>query len=215
MDMPSKKSLALYFGAGFILALLEPLILLALGDDLVGAFWPMAIRSLEWTQFLREFRSLVFAFFLLVVPLSFYRSKNASNLEKVISVTITGFVFGLVFIFILLNVAYFRDAFILLPTTYGFIILCTTLIIGGAPNNPFKEGREKVNRSLHLLLVIFAVWLISPGLSAMAGLSPSPPKLQLEEGQYQVTTTSYEYPMPEEVSSIPVSYTHLTLPTKA
>jgi len=206
MDMPSKKSLALYFGAGFILALLEPLILLALGDDLVGAFWPMAIRSLEWTQFLREFRSLVFAFFLLVVPLSFYRSKNASNLEKVISVTITGFVFGLVFIFILLNVAYFRDAFILLPTTYGFIILCTTLIIGGAPNNPFKEGREKVNRSLHLLLVLFAVWLICPGLSAMAGLSPSPPKLQLEEGQYQVTTTSYEYPMPEEVSSIQGDY---------
>ena len=42
MEMPSKRRLALLFGAGFILALLEPLILLALGYDLGGAFWPMA-----------------------------------------------------------------------------------------------------------------------------------------------------------------------------
>ena len=33
-----------------------------MGNDLGGAFWPMAKRSLEWTYFLRENRSLIFAF---------------------------------------------------------------------------------------------------------------------------------------------------------
>ena len=51
MDLPSKRKLALLFTAGFVFALLEPLILLALGNDLGGAFWPMAKRSLEWTYF--------------------------------------------------------------------------------------------------------------------------------------------------------------------
>jgi len=206
VDMPSKRNLALLFGAGFMVALLEPLIILAMGNDLGAAFWPMARRSLDWTYFLRDFRSIIFGFFLLAVPLSYYRSKNASNIEKVIAITITGFILGLFLIFTLLNIAYYRDAFVLLPTAYGFIILCSALIIGGPPNNPFKEGREKFNRSSHLLLVLFAIWLISPGLSAMAGLSPSPPKLEIQEGQYQVITTSYEYPMPEEVASIQGDY---------
>ena len=131
MDLPSKRKLGLLFGAGFIFALLEPLILLALGDDLGGAFWPMAKRSLEWTYFLRENHSLIFAFFILAIPFSYFRSDKASNLEKVIAIFVTGFVFGLLSIFMLLNWAYYRDAFLLLPTTYGFIILCCAMIIRG------------------------------------------------------------------------------------
>ena len=69
MEMPSKRYIALMVFCGFILALLEPLILLLMGDDLGGAFWPMAKRSLNWTYFLRENRTIVFAFFLLAVPL--------------------------------------------------------------------------------------------------------------------------------------------------
>ena len=55
---------------------------------------PMAKRSLEWTYFERESFSN-FGFFLIAVPFSFYRSNNASNLEKVIAFFVTGFVFGL------------------------------------------------------------------------------------------------------------------------
>ena len=54
MEMPSKRKLALIVFVGFLLALLEPIILLLMGNDLGGAFWPMAKRSLEWTYFLRE-----------------------------------------------------------------------------------------------------------------------------------------------------------------
>ena len=204
--MPSKRKLALLFGAGFFFALSEPLILLASGKDLGGAFWPMAKRSLEWTYFLREYHSLIFAFFLLAVPFSYYRSSKASNLEKVIAVIITGIVFGLLFIFTLLNWAYYRDAFLLLPTTYGFIILCSVLIISGIPKNPFKDSKDRFSNIAHILLVLVAVWLISPGITAMAGLSPSPPKLEIEKGMYEVEIFDYEYPMPEEVSSIQGDY---------
>lgn len=206
MDIPSKRKLGLLFGAGFIFALLEPLILLALGNDLGGAFWPMAKRSLEWTYFLRENHSLIFAFFILAIPFSYFRSHKASNLEKVIAIFVTGFVFGLLSIFMLLNWAYYRDAFLLLPTTYGFIILCCAMIIRGVPKNPFKDTKDKFTNIAHILLVLVAVWLISPGITAMAGLSPSPPKLQMEKGQYEVEINSYEYPMPEEVSSIQGDY---------
>ena len=206
MDLPSKRKLGLLFGAGFIFALLEPLILLALGDDLGGAFWPMAKRSLEWTYFLRENHSLIFAFFILAIPFSYFRSDKASNLEKVIAIFVTGFVFGLLSIFMLLNWAYYRDAFLLLPTTYGFIILCCAMIIRGIPKNPFKDTKDRFSNIAHILLVLVAVWLISPGITAMAGLSPSPPKLQMENGLYEVEIKDYEYPMPEEVSSIQGDY---------
>ena len=47
MDLPSKRKLGLLFGAGFIFALLEPLILLALGDDLGEHFgqWQSVLWS--------------------------------------------------------------------------------------------------------------------------------------------------------------------------
>ena len=206
MDLPSKRKLGLLFGAGFIFALLEPLILLALGNDLGGAFWPMAKRSLEWTYFLRENHSLIFAFFILTTPFAYFRSDKASNLEKVIAIFVTGLVFGLLSIFMLLNWAYYRDAFLLLPTTYGFIMLCCALIIRGIPKNPFKDAKDRFSNIAHILLVLVAVWLISPGITAMAGLSPSPPKLQMENGLYEVEINDYEYPMPEEVSSIQGDY---------
>ena len=206
MDLPSKRKLGLLFGAGFIFALLEPLILLALGNDLGGAFWPMAKRSLEWTYFLRENHSLIFAFFILTTPFAYFRSDKASNLEKVIAIFVTGLVFGLLSIFMLLNWAYYRDAFLLLPTTYGFIMLCCAMIIRGVPKNPFKDTKDRFSNIAHILLVLVAVWLISPGITAMAGLSPSPPKLQMENGLYEVEIDDYEYPMPEEVSSIQGDY---------
>ena len=206
MEMPSKRKLSLLILIGFILALLEPIILLALGYDLGGAFWPMAKRSLQWTYWLRENRTLVFAFFLLAVPFSYYRSQSSSKYEKIIAISITGFLLGLLSIFTLLNYAYFRDAFLLLPTTYGFIFLCLALIIAGLPRNPFVEEREKISTASHFLLVILAVWLITPGLSAMAGLSPYPPELKLSDGQYEIQIDDYEYPMPEEVSSIQGDY---------
>ena len=204
--MPSRKKLGFLFALGFLLSLLEPLVLLVMGNDIGGALWPMANRSLDWTYFLREWRTEVFGLAIISVPLAFSRSKNSSAWEKTIATVVLGLTFGLLFIFTLLNMAYIRDAFILLPTTYGFIIICSVLIVGGVPKNPFKDENNKLNSSIHILLVLISIWLIGPGLSAMAGLLPSPPEPEFDEGQYSVITTVHEYPMPEEVSSIQGDY---------
>jgi len=206
MDVPSNRRLAILVGIGFSIAILEPIILLALGDDLAGAFWPMAIRSLEWTMLLREWRTGAFALLLVATPVVIVRCNNCGPWEKVIASLLLGIFVGLTVIFSLLNMAYLRDAFILLPTTYGFIILFSVLMIGGLPTNPFNGQNKKLNRSIHICLVLFSVWLIGPGISAMAGLSPSPPEFKMEKGQYAVKTTIHEYPMPEEVASIQGDY---------
>ncbi|MAH91492.1 MAG: hypothetical protein CMA11_06960 [Euryarchaeota archaeon] len=221
MDVPSNRKLGLIFGAGFFLALLEPLILLAMGDDIGGALWPMANRSLDWTFSLRAWRVEVFAFFLFAVPICFVRSNKSSNWEKVIATLVIGVIFGLFLIFSLLNMAYLKDAFILLPTTFGMIMLCAAFIAGGTVSNPFKQETERFSRGVHLLLVIAAIWLISPGLTAMAGLLPTPPELEMEEGLYEFETTIHQYPMPVEVSSIQGDYeedvtfsVYLTIPNE-
>ena len=206
MDMPSNRRLVILFGMGFLLALLEPIVLLAMGNDIAGALWPMAIRSLELTLFLREWRTFAFGFFLLSTSVVLTRCNNSGSWEKVISALILGLTTGLLVIFTLLDIAYLRGAFILLPTAYGFIILCTVLMVSGLPKNPFDQENIRLKRILHIGLVLFSVWLIGPGLSAMAGLSPSPPELGLEKGQYSVKTTVHEYPMPEEVASIQGDY---------
>ena len=206
MEMPRKRYILLMVIAGILLALLEPLILLLMGNDLGGAFWPMAKRSLEWTYFLRDNRTLVFAFFILAVPFSYVRSKTAGNFERSIFVVFVGFILGLLGIFSLLNWAYYRDAFLLIPTTYGFLLLCSALIIRGMPENPFSSDVGRWEKISHIAVILLSVWLITPGLSSIAGLAPSPPKLQIEDGQYQVDINSYEYPMPEEVSSIQGDY---------
>ena len=130
MEEPSNRRLVILTVIGFTIAISEPVVLLALGDDLAGAFWPMAIRSLEWTMFLREWRTGVFAILLVLTPTVFVRCNNSGSWEKVIACLLLGLFTGLTVIFSLLNMAYLRDAFILLPTTYGFIILFSVLIIG-------------------------------------------------------------------------------------
>jgi len=206
MEAPSKRRFALLVGVGFILALCEPIILLLMGNDLGGAFWPMAKRSLELTYFLREFRALTLAFFIIAIPFSYQKSKHVSNLERNLLVTLVGMILGLLFIYLLLNLAYFRGAFLLLPTTLGFLLLCVALMIGGLPKNPFKGGYDRIKRISHLFAVTFSIWLILPGLISMAGLSPYPPKLDMKSGSYSVSVESHEYPMPDEVSSIQGDY---------
>ena len=206
MDVPSKRNLVLLFLAGFTLSLLEPVILLAMGRDIASALWPMANRALDVTYFLRDWRTEVFALFLVILPFIIIKANNSSKIQKIIATILIGISFGLLLIYSLLNLAYLRDAFVLLPTSIAIVLLCSLLVAGGLPKNPFKPSESRFSESFHLVLVAFAVWLISPGLTAMAGMLPSPPELELSDGQYDVITTAYEYPMPEEVSSIQGDY---------
>lgn len=206
MDVPSKRNLVLLFLAGFTLSLLEPVILLAMGRDIASALWPMANRALDVTYFLRDWRTEVFALFLVILPFIIIKANKSSKIQKIIATILIGISFGLLLIYSLLNLAYLRDAFVLLPTSIAIVLLCSLLVAGGLPKNPFKPSESRFSESFHLFLVAFAVWLISPGLTAMAGMLPSPPELELSDGQYDVITTAYEYPMPEEVSSIQGDY---------
>ena len=65
----------------------------------------------------------------------------------------------------------------LLPTSYGIILLTILLIVGGVPRLPKTETKYNfTTRTLHLLGVFFAAWLLMPGIPAMIGIAPSPPE---------------------------------------
>jgi len=126
----------------------------------------------------------------------------------------------------LLDIAYLRGAFLLLPTLYGIILFNLLVVAGGIPKLPRRsfELSSKINRSLHLIGVLVAVWLVIPGLSAFAGLSPTPPEAPSagygsSPGPYDTTTTILPYSMPQEVEEIRGTYEediefsiHLTVP---
>ena len=206
MDVPSNRKIVFLFLSGLLISIFEPIYLLITGSSIASALWPMALGALDWTFFLREWRSELFGVILILTAIIFTKCNDRSNLEKAIATVLLGIVTGYLVVFILLDIAYLRGGFILLPTVYGFIILYCVLIIGGLPNNPFNEENKKLNRILHIGFVLISVWLIGPGISAMAGLSPSPPQLEIEDGQYSVKTTVYEYPMPKEVADIQGDY---------
>ena len=204
-DLSSRRVFA-FFSAGFVFSLAEPIFLLLTGSSIVSALWPMANRTLEWTFTLREIRSFLFGIFLILIPISFHRRKKASVYEKLASIFIAGASLSFIMMYILLNYAYIRDAFVLLPTTVGFTMFCAMIIGFDLPKNPFQKSGKDIKNSVKLVMILFSVWLFVPGLPAMAGLLPSPPELEFEDGKYNVETTSYEYPMPENVSSIQGDY---------
>ena len=135
MEMPKSKYFAIIAVAGFVLAFIEPIILLLLGDDLGGAFWPMAIRTLELTLYLRENRSLVFALTIIVTLTALVYNKSENPVSIMLATFSVGLVFGLLVVFTLLDMAYMRGAFVLLPTLYGFLILILSFKIYGIPKN--------------------------------------------------------------------------------
>lgn len=99
-----------------------------------------------------------------------------------------------------------KDAFVLLPTCLGIILLYSCLIAFEVANYSISEIKLRLSHLGHLASVLVAIWLISPGVSSMAGLLPTPPELDLQEGRYVISTQSYEYPMPEEVAKIQGDY---------
>ncbi len=199
----TETKLLIGFGLlGVLLPFLEPLTLLLLGDDLGGAFWPMAIRTLEFTMLLRENRSILFAIILLSTVTGLYTGRSENKFTTVLSSFILGLTIGLFAIFVLLDMAYIRGAFLLLPTVYGFIILICSIKIFGRPRNIFTGTRSKVSGLLNYSLVLFAVFLITPGLEAISGLAPQPPELVLTEEKFSIETEVHQYPMPNEVEEI-------------
>tara|TARA_S200000501_G_scaffold227619_1_gene213428 strand:- start:4066 stop:5721 length:1656 start_codon:yes stop_codon:yes gene_type:complete len=213
-ENPSRVIDCLVVFSGLLASIIQPLILLFSGKDVNDAIWPHAYRTLQMTMFLREYVELmiVFALILLIISVIFvnYQFKGKSNnlVFQRILLFFLGLIIGFIILYFLLDIFYLRGAFLLLPTTYGIILLSILLIAGGMPRLPKSESRYLfMTRTLHLLGVFFAAWLLMPGIPAMIGIAPSPPEKPIigygaDPGPFDTTMTIHPYLMPEEVELI-------------
>jgi hypothetical protein len=214
-------------GLGFLLPLIEPFILLLAGNNIANSLWPHAIRSLSWSFTLREYSLLIFLCSIALTTTVLLLLKHEPRTwVRNTAIFFSGSIIGMILVFVLLDIAYLCGAFLLLPTLYGIILFNLLAIAGGIPKIPQRGSKlsSKINRSLHVIGVLIAVWLVIPGLTAFAGLSPTPPEAPSSgygssPGPYDTQTTVFPYPMPDEVEEIRGTYEediefsiHLTVP---
>ena len=171
------------FSLGAIIAIIETIYLLILGNSLENAVWPIAIRTLEITFLLRQNVPSVALLCAIVLSLGLWlmirgqQEKYIPAWIRHVLVFFSGFIFGSYAVFVIMDIRYLRGAFLLLPTLYGFILFSCAIGSRGIPKLPksnkgFFDNFYSVS---HLLAVFFAAWLMMPGLPALAGIAPSPP----------------------------------------
>ena len=206
------------FLSGLFSLFIEPFFLLYQGKNSADAFWSHALRSLDWTFILRQSPFLLFIIGLGLI-FTGYRLRSAfSEREwwvwvRVAGGFLLGVTFSLVLIHELLDIAYFRGAFILAVAAYAFVILALLVLLFVWPLPIFTHDGEPIGRldssgkTLHLVVILFCVWLLIPAIPAMLGVAAAPPSAPTEgygstPGPYSVTTQAYAYPMPAEVEAI-------------
>ena len=205
----------LLFFCGVVLSLLETIYMLILGNTLENAVWPLAIRTLELTFFLRENMPLVTIFCASLISASLWLMIRRQQQKYIPSwighllVFISGVIMGSYGVFIIMDIRYLRGAFLLLPTLYGFILFACAIGAKGIPNLPkpnrgFVDGLYSVS---HLLAVFLAAWLMMPGIPALIGIAPSPPDKPVfgyggKPGPFGEVLEIYPYPLPDNVTAI-------------
>ena len=173
----------LIFSFGAIIAIIETIYLLILGNSLENAVWPIAIRTLEITLILRKSVPSVTLLCAIILSLGLWlmirgqQKKYIPAWVKHVLVFFFGLIFGLYAVFVIMDIRYLRGAFLLLPTLYGFILFSCAIGLRGIPKLPKSEKGYLDNfySVSHLLTIFFAAWLMMPGLPALAGIAPSPP----------------------------------------
>ena len=228
---PSRFIDCLIVFSGFLASIIQPIILLFSGKDVNDAIWPHAYRTLQATMLLREnvgimvfFAIVLFCTSIIFVNQQIKGKPNNLVMQRIL-LFLLGLICGFITLYFLLDVFYLRGAFLLLPTSYGIILLTILLIVGGVPRLPRTETKYNfTTRTLHLLGVFFAAWLLMPGIPAMIGIAPSPPEKPIigygaEPGPFDTVMTIHSYSMPEEVEKIILSQeqdidfsVYLTLP---
>ena len=171
------------FLTGVIVALIETIYLLLLGNSLENAVWPLAIRNLELTFTLRESVPSVAVLCALILSIGLWlmirrqQKKSIPNWVGYVLVFISGLILGLYAVFVIMDLRYLRGAFLLLPTVYGFVLFSCAIGSKGIPNLP-KSNKPLVENFYsvgHLFAVFLAAWLMMPGIPALVGMAPSPP----------------------------------------
>lgn len=200
--------------SGFIVSIIQPVILFLSGKDVNDAIWPHAYRTLQTTMWLRENLTLMFFLVLLMFFASLvsvknkFKGKTLHHIHRSALQFVIGLISGFIVLYFLLDFFYLRGAFLLLPTLYGAILLTSILSVSGLPTLPLRDpDKSAVGSITHLLGVFFAAWLVMPGIPAMAGFAPSPPEVPkigygAEPGPFETTMTTHAYQMPNEVEEI-------------
>ena len=203
------------FLTGVIIALIETIYLLLLGNSLENAVWPLAIRNLELTFTLRESVPSVAVLCALILSIGLWlmirrqQKKSIPNWIGYVLVFISGLILGLYAVFVIMDLRYLRGAFLLLPTVYGFVLFSCAIGSKGIPNLP-KSNKPLIENFYsvgHLLAVFLAAWLMMPGIPALVGMAPSPPDKPVfgygaDPGPFGEVLEVYPYPLPDNVTAI-------------
>ena len=215
---PPKWANFLAFFMGFIFLFLSPIYQLSQGEDAGDAFWDHALRSLDWTFMLRNFPPIIF-FLGAALLVSGVILKNSYSNEKwwgwfrVAASFFLGLAFSMAVIHQLMDVAYFRGAFILLPAVYSILMMFLIILLCGKPLPILQRADGKIEfiksseKVLQLIAIVVCVWLFVPAAPAILGVAAAPPDPPQEgygsaPSPYSVSTNSFAYPMPDNVSSI-------------
>ena len=117
------------FLTGVIIALIETIYLLILGNSLENAVWPLAIRNLELTFTLRKSVPSVAILCALILSVGLWlmvrrqQKKSVPNWIGYALVFVSGLILGLYAVFVIMDLRYLRGAFLLLPTVYGLSLI--------------------------------------------------------------------------------------------
>ena len=203
------------FSIGVFISLIETLYLLARGSNLENAVWPLAIRTLEITLYLRKSVPLVALLCALILSLGLWlmmRRQQGKHIAQWITHSLifaAGVTVGAYSVYLVMNARYLRGAFLLLPTLYGFILFACAIGARGIPRLPkINDGvLDKLYSASHLIAVFLAAWLMVPGIPALVGIAPSPPDRPVfgyggQPGPFGEVLEVYPYPLPENVTAI-------------
>lgn len=215
---------------GFVLALSEVVFGLLSGDTIVDAIWPHAVRSLEWTMVLREHETLPFLLMAVTAGLAIVARRGLVQADhpplahRLLEASV-GVVIGWLALYFVMDIAYLRGAFLLLPTLMGWSLAMLLLAKGGLPSLRSAETKQaSVPQAVRLLGVFFAAWLVMPGIPAIVGMAPAPPEAPRigygsQPGPYDTVQFASPYALPSEVVAVQgnleddVEFSvHLTLP---
>jgi len=203
------------FLTGVIVALIETIYLLILGNSLENAVWPLAIRNLELTFTLRKSVPSVAILCALILSVGLWlmlrrqQKKSVPNWIGYALVFVSGLILGLYAVFVIMDLRYLRGAFLLLPTVYGFVLFSCAIGSKGIPNLP-KSNKpliENFYSVAHLFAVFLAAWLMMPGIPALVGMAPSPPDKPVfgygaDPGPFGEVLEVYPYQIPDNVTAI-------------
>ena len=219
------------FFLGFLAAFTEVIVRLVQGTGIIDAIWPHAVRSLEWTVWLRTSTEQTLILFISIGIGAFFLNKwkTSSEYENGIEETLIvpiGFVSGLIVIHFVMDIFYLKGAFLMLPMLYAWVFLWLLLIVGGMPRlrTSALDGISST-RVVHLVGVFIAAWMLMPGIPALVGFAPSPPDAPVigygsNPGPYDTIRFSEPYEIPKDVAAIQgdreddvVFSVHVTLPS--